>query len=604
MMNMAERIPEETIERIRTSMDIVDLVSEYVPLKKQGRNYFGLCPFHGEKSPSFSVSPEKQIYHCFGCGAGGNVFSFLMNIEGYTFIEAVRHIAEKNGIDLPQLKVQEFSDKEDFRTKMVEAHELVAKLYHHYLVNTKQGIKALGYLKNRGFTDDVIQTFQIGYAPDSWDAVTNFLAKRGFSLEVVKNAGLLGKREFDGKFFDRFRNRIMFPIWNRNGKVIAFGGRVLGEGEPKYLNSPETKIFNKGKNLYAFHLARAEMRKKQQAVLFEGYVDTTSAFRAGITNGVATLGTSLTEEQAALLARNVQSVTICYDSDHAGIEAAFRAAKILEEAGCFVKIAQMPGGLDPDDYIQTYGPEKFQKDVIGTSLTVMAFKIQYYRKGKNLNDEAERMLYIEEVINEISRLPKAVERDHYLRQLADEFHLSLEALKQQQSQVYKQIKRQKDNVNQNRNNNSRFHSFINKPLLPAYHNAERILLAHMLKDREIAFAIQERLPGAFNIEEHNAIAAYLYAFYEEGNLPNVGLLLERIDDEKLRKITSELAMMTVTDHLSDPELNDYVKQISSYPKKLEIQEKERQRKEAERQRDYTLAARIAMEILQMKKALK
>ncbi|MDN4074793.1 DNA primase [Fictibacillus terranigra] len=602
---MAERIPDELIEKVRTSQDIVELVSDYVTLKKQGRNYFGLCPFHGEKSPSFSVSPDKQIYHCFGCGAGGNAFSFLMNIEGFSFLEAVKHIAQRTGIDLPQLERQPGNSKStDNRAVMGEAHELLAKLFHHYLLNTEQGLKALDYLKDRGFSDEVISRFQIGFAPDSWDAATNFLSRRNFSLELCEKAGLLGKRDFDGKYFDRFRNRIMFPIWDKNGKVIGFGGRILGEGEPKYLNSPETMLFNKGKNLYALHLSRPEMRKKQQAVLFEGYVDTIAAWRAGVENGVATLGTSLTEDQAKLLKRNVPSVVICYDSDHAGVEATFRASSILLKAGCNVKIAKMPDGLDPDDYIQKYGAEKFNRDVIGASLTVMAFKIQYYRRGKNLSDEGERMLYIEEIIKEISQLPNAVEKDHYLRQLADEFNLSLEALKQQQFYTAKQQRRKKDNVDTNRNNNPRYNTYYNKPLLPAYHNAERILLAHMLKNTDVAIRIQELLGASFNIEEHNAVAAYLYAFYEEGNLPNVGLFLQRIEDDRLKEIASELAMLTVNEHLSEKEMSDYIRQITNYPKWLEIQSKEKHKKEAERGQDFARAAQIAMEILQMKKELK
>ncbi|EIT85204.1 DNA primase [Fictibacillus macauensis ZFHKF-1] len=601
-----ERIPEELIEKVRSSQDIVDLIGDYVSLKKQGRNYFGLCPFHGEKSPSFSVSPEKQIYHCFGCGAGGNAFSFLMNIEGFSFLEAVQQIASKTGISLPQLQQQPSGKKADDKVAMMEAHELLAKLYHHCLVNTAQGAKALQYLKNRGFDEETIARFQIGYAPNSWDTATSFLMRRNVPLELCMQAGLLGKREFDGKYFDRFRDRIMFPIWDRNGKTIGFGGRILDEGEPKYLNSPETLIFNKGSNLYGMHLARPNMRKKQQAVLFEGYVDTIAAWRAGVTNGVATLGTSLTDDQAKLLKRNVASIVICYDSDQAGIEATFRASSILAKAECNVKIAQMPDGLDPDDYIQKFGAEKFNRDVIGASLTVMAFKIQYFRRGKNLNDEGERMLYIEEVVKEISLLKNAVEKDHYLRQLADEFNLSLEALKQQQFQINKQQKQKqkKDNVDTNRNNKPRSITYLNKPLLPAHQNAERILLAHMLKNADTAISVQELLGAGFNIEEYRAIAAYLYAFYEEGNVPNAGLLLQRIEDEKLKRIVSELAMLTVNDDLSEKEMSDYIRRIADYPRYLEIQEKEKRKKEAERGQDFAKAAQIAMEILQMKKELK
>lgn len=601
-----ERIPEDLIEKVRSSNDIVDVISDYVPLKKQGRNYFGLCPFHGEKSPSFSVSPEKQIYHCFGCGAGGNVFSFMMNIEGYSFIEAVTQLGKKSAIELPQIHQQNFSEKStDEKRTMAEVHELLAKLYHHCLLHTKQGRPALEYLENRGFTRESIERFQIGFAPDSWETASQFLQKRGMDLNTAEKVGLIGKRQSDGKPYDRFRNRIMFPIWDRTGAVVAFGGRVLdGEDEPKYLNSPESKIFQKGKTLYGLNLSRADMRQKQHAVIFEGYVDTIAAFRAGVTNGVATLGTSLTEDHAAILKRNVQSVTICYDSDRAGVEAAFRASEILTKQGCAVKISQMPDGMDPDDYISKFGNDSFLKDIIGASLTVMAFKIQYYRRGKNLRDEGERMIYIEEIIKEIARLPKAVERDHYLRQIASEFNLSLDALKQQQTQTFKQLQRSKDNGPKKRDNNFRIQTLLQKSLLPRNLNAERIVLAHMLKSEDAAFLIQEKLDSGFNVEEHNAIAAYLYAFYEEGNKPNVGLFMQRIDDDKLRKLASELAMLTISEELNEVELADYIRIISSYPLLREIQEKEKQQEDAIRRNEIKLAAQIAQEIMRMKRSLK
>ncbi|MBH0158487.1 MULTISPECIES: DNA primase [Fictibacillus] len=601
-----ERIPEDLIEKVRSSNDIVDVISDYVPLKKQGRNYFGLCPFHGEKSPSFSVSPDKQIYHCFGCGAGGNVFSFLMNIEGYTFIEAVTQLGKKSDIELPQIHQQNFSEKSsDEKRAMTEIHELLAKLYHHCLLHTKQGRPALEYLEKRGFTRESIERFQIGFAPDSWETASQFLQKRGMDLHIAEKVGLIGKRQSDGKPYDRFRNRVMFPIWDRTGAVVAFGGRVLdGKDEPKYLNSPESKIFQKGRTLYGLNLARAEMRQKQHAVIFEGYVDTIAAYRAGVTNGVATLGTSLTEDHAAILKRNVQSVTICYDSDRAGVEAAFRASEILTKQGCTVKISQMPDGMDPDDYISQFGNDSFLKDIIGASLTVMAFKIQYYRRGKNLRDEGERMIYIEEIIQEIARLPKAVERDHYLRQIASEFNLSLDALKQQQTQTFKQLQRSKDNGPKKRDNNFRIQTLLQKSLLPRNLNAERIVLAHMLKSEEAAFLIQEKLDSGFNVEEHNAIAAYLYAFYEEGNKPNVGLFMQRIDDDKLRKLASELAMLTISEELNEIELADYIRIISSYPLLREIQEKEKQQEDAIRRNEIKLAAQIAQEIMRMKRSLK
>lgn len=604
MLYMGYRIPEETIEKIRISVDIVDVVSEYVQLKKQGRNYFGLCPFHGENTPSFSVSPDKQIFHCFGCGAGGNVFSFLMDLEGYSFSEAAINLANKVNIDLSDYEQPTaVSDKNNEASKMQEAHELLKKFYHHLLLNTKEGQPALDYLTNRGFTREIIDKFEIGYALDSWDFATKFLQKRGFRPELMERAGLLVKKEDTGTFFDRFRNRIMFPIWDHQGKTIAFSGRVLDKGqEPKYLNSPETIIFNKSKTLYNFHQARLAIRKHQQVVLFEGFADVIAADTADVPNSIGTMGTSLTDEHVKIIRRNVESVVICYDSDNAGLDAALRASTMLGEAGCYVRVATMPNGMDPDDYIRKYGAEKFKNDVIGASLTLMAFKMQYLRKGKNLQDEGDRIRYIEDVIKEISSLEKAVERDHYLRQLSSEFSISLDALKTQQLQYYKSERKKRDNFSSNRNN-TKAKPTVSKHLLKAYHNAERYLIAYMLRSRDIAEKIQDQLQAEFNIEEHRAIVTYLYAFYEEGFEPDISTLLTRVHDESLKRIVTDIAMMSIEEEVSESVLSDYVKQVLNHKKLSMIKEKESEQLEAERSKDYLKAATIANEIIQMKKAL-
>ncbi|MEH7384083.1 DNA primase [Bacillus sp. JJ1521] len=601
---MGYRIPEETIEKIRISVDIVDVISEYVQLKKQGRNYFGLCPFHGENTPSFSVSPDKQIFHCFGCGAGGNVFSFLMDLEGYSFAEAAVNLANKVNIDLSDYEQQTaVSDKNTDASKMQEAHELLKKFYHHLLLNTKEGQPALDYLTNRGFTREIIDKFEIGYALDSWDFATKFLQKRGFKPELMERAGLLVKKEDTGTFFDRFRNRIMFPIWDHQGKTIAFSGRVLGKGqEPKYLNSPETIIFNKSKTLYNFHHARLHIRKQQQVILFEGFADVIAADSADVPNSIGTMGTSLTDEHVKIIRRNVESVVICYDSDNAGLDAALRASSMLTQAGCYVRVATMPNSMDPDDYINKYGAEKFKNDVIGASLTLMAFKMQYLRRGKNLQDEGERIRYIEDVLKEISSLEKAVERDHYLRQLSSEFSISLDALKTQQLQYYKSERKKRDNFSENRNN-TKAKPTVAKHLLKAYHNAERFLLAYMLRDRDIADKVQDQLQAEFNIEEHRAIVTYLYAYYEEGNEPDISTILTRIHDDNLKRIVTDIAMMSVEEEVSDSVLSDYVKQVLNHKKMSMIKEKESEQLEAERSKDYLKAATIANEIIQMKKAL-
>ncbi len=596
------RIPEETIDQIRERTDIVDVVSEYVPLKKQGRNYFGLCPFHGEKTPSFSVAPDKQIFHCFGCKIGGNVYSFLMEIEGWSFLEAVRYLAEKAGIELPQISNQsKRSAQSKQQQEMIKMHNLLVKLYHYCLMETDFGKEALAYLKARGLDEQTIKTFQIGYSPQSWDFSANFLARRGFSLDAAEKAGLLSKRSFDGKLFDRFRHRIMFPIQNAKGEAIAFGGRVLNDGEPKYLNSPESLIFKKSETLYGFHLARETMRKKRQAVLFEGYVDVVSAWKAGVTNAVATLGTSLTPEQANRIRRAAETAIICYDSDSAGMNAALKAAELLHDAGCLVKIASLPDGYDPDEYIRRYGGKKFRDDILAQSVTIMAFKMKVMRQGKNLQDEGERLKYIENVLHEVSMLPNAIERDHYVRQLADEFSLSLDALKQQLYYLRSQRTKEKNIRLRERHLGN---SLIKNRPLPAHQNAERMLLSLMMKNRGIAYRVKDRIGGSFHVELHSALAAYIYSFYAEHQTSDIRRLLESIDDSEILQLATELAIIDMNENISEEALQDYIRVIENYPKWRKIEEKKQEKIAAEQREDFLTAARIAKEIVEIEKSLR
>ena len=604
---MAGMIPDEKINQIRQANDIVDVIGDYIHLKKQGRNYFGLCPFHGENTPSFSVSADKQIYHCFGCGMGGNVFSFIMDIDGASFQEAVVKLADRAGIDIGV--ALDAHDNGNARNsseaqQMIEAHDLLRKFYHHLLVNTKEGQHALEYLLERGFTKESIDKFQIGYALPSWDFTVKLLQKRGYSLSVLEKSGLIIKREEENSFFDRFRNRIMFPIMDTKGVPVAFAGRALEKNDqPKYLNSPETDIFNKSSILYNWHHARSSIKKQQQIILFEGFADVISADKAGIKNGVATMGTSLTDQHVQLIRRTTDSVIISYDSDKAGTEAAYRAAEMLIKNGCQVKIARMRDGLDPDEYIKKYGPEKFQHDVIGGSLTFMAFKMQYFRMGKNLQNEGEKLQYIEEIIKEISKLDKAIEREHYMKQLADEFDISLEALSEQQQQVYFTEKKKNPNAYQEVKPN-RIYIQNESKLFPAHHNAERCLLAHMLRDDQLAYRINEMLQGStFHFDEHQAVFTYLLGYYEDGNEPSASSFLNYLSDEKLRRVVTNIEMMPLNAEISEGELEDYVKQVLKQHKMLKIKEKENDQKAAERENDLAKALLLANEIIQLRKTL-
>ncbi|WP_394232998.1 DNA primase [Niallia oryzisoli] len=606
---MSDRIAEDKLNQIRQASDIVDVISEFVQLKKQGRNYIGLCPFHNENSPSFSVSVDKQVYHCFGCGAGGNVFSFLMQIEGLSFQEAAVKLAQNANIEVgTHISTSSKTDQLSPEGKqMIEAHNLLCKFYHHLLVNTKEGQHALEYLLARGFTHESIDKFQIGYALDSWDFVYKFLTNKNFQPALMEKAGLIIKREQDGSYFDRFRDRIMFPISNRYGETIAFSGRSLGAQSPKYLNSPETAIFNKSKILYNYHLARPTMRKLQQAILFEGFADVIAADRSGVENGIATMGTSLTEEHVSILKKNVQTVTICYDSDSAGIEAAFRAGNMLHGQNLQVNVAIMPDGMDPDDYVKRYGEEKFRNDIIHSSMTLMGFKMLYYRKGRNLQNEGDRLLYIEKVLEEVSRLENPVEKDLYIRQLSDEFNLSLEALKEQEGQYSKNTSQTEQKQKQQQNRDIQQPPVLQRKverIKPAYHNAERFLIAHMLRSIDVTYKVQELMKGnTFNIDEHQAIITYLYGFYEKNHQPDLNSFLDYINDEKLRRIIVDIEMMSINEEISDQELNDYIKQVLKYQKMLKIKEKEAELREADRQKDINRAVALLAEIQQIRKTL-
>jgi DNA primase len=418
---MGGKIPEQLIDQVLRQLDIVDLVGQYVSLRKSGRNYFGLCPFHSEKTPSFSVSPEKQIFYCFGCGAGGDAIKFVMEIEQLTFVEAVLHLAERVGIQVPQIPGASGAEPEhDERAEIRRALELAARLYHHVLVRTEYGEEARRYLKNRQVSSKAVEEFQIGFAPSSPKFLLQFMTRRGYGEEILEKAGLILSRgdSPSGARVDRFRGRIMLPIHDGQGRIIGFAGRVIGDGKPKYMNTPDTPLFQKGNHLFNLHRARSHIRKERQAVLFEGYLDVISAWQAGIRTVVATQGTSLTDAQARILARNCDTVILCYDADNAGQSAALRGLDLLKKYDLTVKVAKMPAGMDPDDYIRRFGGTAFREEILSDSLSLTAFKLESLKKNYDLQDEDGRMKYLADAVDTIAELQLAIEQDHYLRRLS------------------------------------------------------------------------------------------------------------------------------------------------------------------------------------------
>jgi DNA primase len=601
---MSNQIPEELIEQIRGSNDIVDVVGEYVQLKKQGRNYFGLCPFHGEKSPSFSVTQEKQIFHCFGCGKGGNVITFLMEMESFTFYEAIKHLADRTGIDLPTDSVKtETTSLSKENQQILSAQEWLTKLYHHLIRFTKDGKVGLDYLVERGITEEAIDTFKLGYAPNTKDFIATFLEKKGFHKQLLVKYGLLNRNQDNDTVSDRFRGRVIFPIRNHLGKTVAFGARALESQEPKYLNSPESDLFQKGKILYNFDLAKKHIRKQSEVILFEGYMDVISAYQSEVKNVVATMGTALTETQAKLLKRYVDTVIICYDGDKAGIEATYKASKLLQQVGCQVKIASLKDGLDPDSFIKKYGGEAFRREVIDASQTFMSFYMRYLKKDFNVSLESNRIEYLEEVLKELAKIDSSVERELYVNELSTEYNITVESLLEQIEQYREKSGSEKDKREKDRYTNKV--QMSSGKLLPAFHNAERKLLAYMLQNQSIADKVQGEIGASFNIDDHKIIATYLYGYYEENNPEDVSLFIDRITDEKLRKLVIQLALIPIQSEISDKEINDYLHIIRTEGSTgLDIKQLKAEQRMAEQQKDPIKAAQIALKIIELQRQVK
>ena len=598
------KIPEDLIDEITSANDIVDIVSQHIKLTRRGRNYFGLCPFHGEDTPSFSVSPEKQIFHCFGCGKGGNVISFIMELESLPFVEAVQHLAEQRGIPIPEQYVNQQQQDEIATTEgdVLKAYEWSAKLFHHVLNHTTDGFDALNYLKNRGFTKEAIEHFQVGYSPNKHDFLSTFLKGKGFELEKLAKNGLLNT--LDGNSFsDRMFSRVVFPIKNHQGKIVGFGGRSINPDlEPKYLNSPDSTIFQKGKLLFNFNAARKHFQKSRKVIVFEGYVDVIKAYQAGIKNTVATLGTSLSEYHVSLLKRYVDEVIICYDGDQAGLQASHKAANLVQHAGINVRIANLPNEMDPDDYIEKYGGEKFRENIIANADSFTSFSLNFLKKDFNLSINHDRVKYVEKALDIIAKVEHAVERDLYLKEIEETFGFTRSMLDEEIGKRHRIMNQVKDNANYKKKKEIRKAWNATTNVHSAYENAERFLIAHMLQDETVAIQVQNRLGSNFNIENHQVIVTYLYGYYEEGNEPNVSFFIERLPDESLRQLATSLALLPINNTLSEEALNDYIKVITSeHNVNKELRQLQQMLKKAENENDPKTAAKIGMKIIELKK---
>lgn len=410
---------------MRSRNDIVDVIGGYVRLTKKGSTYFGLCPFHNEKTGSFSVSPNKQMYYCFGCGAGGNVFTFLMQYENFTFSEAMQTLADRVGIELPQQEMTSAQKREaDKRARLLEINKEAAK-YFYSLLRSPRGEKAYQYFKKRELSDETMQKFGLGYSDQYSDDLYRYLKKKGYDDEILKESGLVSIDEVRGGH-DKFWNRAMFPIMDVHNRVIGFGGRVMGDGEPKYLNSPETKIFDKSRNLYGLNIARST--RKSQLLLCEGYMDVIALHQAGFDNAVASLGTALTSGHANLLKRYTKEVYLTYDSDGAGVKAALRAIPLLKEVGIITKVINMRPYKDPDEFIKALGAEEYQKRIDGAENSFL-FEIRILEESYDMNDPESKTAFYNEIAKKLLTFSEELERNNYIEAVADKYQIGFENLR-------------------------------------------------------------------------------------------------------------------------------------------------------------------------------
>lgn len=528
---MTYNINDELIEKIHDNSNLVDIVSRYIHLKKTGSNYVGLCPFHSEKTPSFTVSESKQLFHCFGCGEGGDLITFIMKMEGLSFVEAVKHLADLQGIPLDDNNI-------DYKLKLEKdilysINKEAAKFYYYNLNNSKG---PLSYLKNRNIDRKIINQFGLGYAPDSWDSIKKYLKQKGYKEEDIEKAGLVGRRKDNTGYYDKFRNRIMFPIIDIKGRIIGFGGRVLDNSMPKYLNSKDTLVFSKGYNLYGLNFIK-RYSKDRRLILVEGYMDVISLFKSGINYAVASLGTAFTHDQAKLLKRYKREVYICYDSDKAGINATIKALNILRKEGVEPKVIVLPIGQDPDDFIRQNGFNEFNK-LIENALNHIDYKILLNKQRYNLNNPEDKIKFTKEVSKILRNLTSQVEKEVYIDKISEETGISKEAIEREvigkNSKINTTFYKDKYINGRNRYNKNKIMP-IKTVLEPAHLTAEKTLIRLMIKNREYYSIIKGHLVEEdFLNYEHNTLANIIFNEYEDN--PDLTELTPKLIIDKLGKM--------------------------------------------------------------------
>ena len=521
--------PEELIEEVRTRNDIVEVISGYVRLQKKGSNYFGLCPFHNEKSPSFSVSPGKQMYYCFGCGAGGNVITFLMEYENQTFPEAVRTLAQRAGIALPEADdSKEARQADSRRAKLLEINKEAAK-YFYYQLRTERGSVGMEYLRKRELSDETMNHFGLGYANKYSNDLIQYLKSKGYSEDLIRDAGLCNVDEKHG-MYDKFWNRVMFPIQDINHRVIGFGGRVMGDGKPKYLNSPETEIFDKSRNLYGLNFARTS--RKGNVILCEGYMDVIAMHQAGFTQAVASLGTAFTSGQASLLRRYANEILLSYDSDGAGVNAALRAIGILKEAGMTGRVINLEPYKDPDEFIKALGGEEFQKRLDHAENSFF-FELRQLQKNYDLSDPEQKTAFHREIARKLCTYSEEGERENYIEAVAQKYHISFENLRRlvgtyaAQTGLAQPVIRPKSGV-QKKNTAAE-----------GIKNSQKLLLTWLVEQPQLYRQISKYIsPKDFTEGLYEKVADRLFEELEQGNINPASIISMFEEEEDQREAAS------------------------------------------------------------------
>lgn len=538
--------PEDIVEEVRTKNDIVDIVSGYVKLQKKGSNYFGLCPFHNEKSPSFSVSPSKQMYYCFGCGAGGNAITFLMEYENYSFPEALQVLADRAGVELPKEEMtKEARAQADLRATLLEINKLAAN-YFYYQLKQPQGKLGYDYLTGRKLSDATILHFGLGFANKTSDDLYRYLKSKGYKDEILKETGLVSIEERGTH--DKFWNRVMFPIMDVNNRVIGFGGRVMGDGTPKYLNSPETRLFDKSRNLYGLNYARSS--RKKYMLICEGYMDVIAMHQAGFTNAVASLGTAFTSQHAMLIKRYTDQVILTYDSDGAGVKAALRAIPILKEVGISCKVLNMKPYKDPDEFIKNMGAEAFQER-IDQAQNSFLFEIEVLKRDYNLEDPEQKTNFYNAVARKLLEFPEALERDNYTQAVAREQFIPYQELKQLVSRLSSRIVPGAEQTQPREEFSPRERK---REKEDGARQSQRLLLTWLIEDPKLFDKIEGIItPDDFREDLYHQVAQMVFDGHARGDVNPAGILNHFINDEEQYKEVAALFNASLKESLNNEE---------------------------------------------------